>query len=231
MCLIPAIIIRGKINLEVETSASDQLDASSFSTRQPIKTCCSVWLLLYRDSIHKGEIIKGQIKILTHCDMLLSLLNEFYRKAWNNFCTKVTALLRWRPPEKQKPIVWLWEYLTKQTTGRPPCLIKLTLIVMSFLCSKCNSHFYHSHSMKNGLETRQSQRTSILSSIITKKTWWKIQNNTFPWVSRPVFSEWCSKYLYKYKLVLIPWNSRVYFIGTNSVSGQLGRLGIHICFS
>ena len=47
-----------KINMEVETRTSDQLDASSFSTRQPIKTCCSV-----TSSIHKGEIIKGAINI------------------------------------------------------------------------------------------------------------------------------------------------------------------------
>ena len=30
----------------------------------------------------------------------------------------------------------------------------------------------HSHSMKNGLETRQSQRTSVLSSIITWDVYW-----------------------------------------------------------
>ena len=37
--LIPAITISGKIDLEVETRTSDQLNAWSFSTRQSIKTC------------------------------------------------------------------------------------------------------------------------------------------------------------------------------------------------
>ena len=39
---------------------SDQLNASSFSTRQLIKTCCRC---ASQDSIYKGEMIKGAIKI------------------------------------------------------------------------------------------------------------------------------------------------------------------------
>ena len=41
---------------------SDQLDASSFSTRQLIKTCCHC-RCASQDSIYKGEMIKGAIKI------------------------------------------------------------------------------------------------------------------------------------------------------------------------
>ena len=43
--------------------------------------------------------IKEAIKMRTHCDMLLLLLNEFYRKAWNNFLTFLQNYLAGDPSE------------------------------------------------------------------------------------------------------------------------------------
>ena len=51
-------------------NTSDQLDTSSFSTRQLMKTCCCC-RCASQDSFYKGETIKGAIKFLTYCDMLL----------------------------------------------------------------------------------------------------------------------------------------------------------------
>ena len=46
----------------------------------------------------------------------------------------------------------------------------------------------HSHSMKNGLETRQHQRTSVLSSIITWEVCWTslkmTMHSDFDWLKR-----------------------------------------------